>query len=108
MGQKAKDKFFLRGASGSEYKQMFLPLNPGAEITTTAFSSDSKWLAFGTTYGLTRLYKVSTLWDKNGKGAGKGFLLDHQHNDQVNVVAFSPDSKMFASGGADGVLLVSS
>ena len=108
IGTKREGQFFLRGPSGSEYKQMSLSLNPDEEITTTTFSSDGKWLVFGTNYGLTRLYKVSTLWNRNGNGAGKGVILDHQHNNQVNAVAFSPDAKMFASGGTDRILLVSS
>src|SRR5438105_8004987 len=91
-----------RPAGAGDDKSPFLKGRHKGTILTMAFSPNGKWLATGggilvvgnsAAYGEVRLWDVATRAER--------FSLEG-HKEMVYAVAFSPDSKLLASGGADG------
>jgi WD40 repeat protein len=62
------------------------------EVRSAAFSPDSKLLATGTRYGVTKV------WDDNGDEVAS---LKSKHGGDVWAVAFSPDGKTLATADGD-------
>ncbi len=101
-------KFILIDNSTSERVQFPTIPKQHVRIESAALSSESQWLALGTSDGSALLYEVSKLWDARRKSWEKppNFILN-EHNDEIWAIAFSPDGEWLASGGADGNLKLS-
>jgi WD40 repeat protein len=69
-----------------------------------AYSPDGKWLA--TASGDPGVYGVAKLWLAEPNGGGKPVRDLVETQDVVFCVAFSPDSKKIATGGADRTLRI--
>jgi WD40 repeat protein len=79
-------------------KKRLVTLVGGQEHLDGVFSPDGKVLAATPRYGET---PIVTLWDTQ---TGKPLTTFEGYTEPVSCMAFSPDHKIFATGGKDGLV----
>ena len=88
--------FSLKSNQAAETSVRLDKEDDNATVRTLVFSSDSAYLALGTSRGTVYLYDVN-------KGLGESQVLG-QHDWEINYVTFSSNNRILISAAADGTI----